>query len=424
MTAAAVASAALPVSIPGYSLPAEYYLDPDVFALDLEQVFATTWLLVGAVAELPNAGDTLAWSVGRDSVLLTRDESGQISAHHNVCRHRGSRLRPDGGGSVRAVVCPYHQWTYGLDGALLAAPHMGTDFVRGKFGLQPVHLREMCGLLFVCFGEVAPPFDDALAAVAPQLGPHRLDHTKVAARCHYTVAANWKMLVENNRECYHCRINHPEFCQSNYDVGGSGDTRRSAAYAATLAEHQQRWRALGLDAREVSFEGGGWFRVARLPLREGYLTESLSGRLVAPVLGDLMGTDVGSLRFITLPNSWSHANADYAMTTRLTPRRADCTDVDVTFLVRDDAVEGEDYDVDELTAVWIATSEQDWALCEQNYAGVQSRGYLPGPLSPVTEGSVAAFHQWYARSLAEPKGSGRGAHGSEGERRLQTDERT
>lgn len=395
-----VAQAKPPTRTPGYSLPQAYYVDPDIFALELEQVFATRWLFVGAASELPNAGDTLAWSVGRDSVLLIRDESGRITAHHNVCRHRGCRLQPDGRTSVRAVVCPYHQWTYGLNGALRGAPHMGADLARDELALRPVALKELCGLLFVCFAEGAPTFDDALAAVEPQLAPHGLERTKVAARCHYTVAANWKMLVENNRECYHCRVNHPEFCQSNYDVGGSGDTRRSTGYDATLAEHQGRWRKQGLAPVDVSFEGpDGWFRVARLPLKDGYLTESLSGRLVAPVLGDLASTDVGSLRLITLPNSWSHANADYAMTTRLTPVRADCTDVDVTFFVRDDAVEGKDYDVAELTAVWIATSEQDWVLCEQNYAGVQSRGYLPGPLSPITEGSVDAFHQWYERSL-------------------------
>ncbi len=400
MTATALAG--LPARTPGYSLPRDCYVDPDIFTLDLDRVFASSWLLVGAAAELPHAGDTLAWSVGSDSVLLTRDEQGRVRAHHNVCRHRGCRLRPDGHGSVRAVVCPYHQWTYGLDGALRGAPHMGPDLARAELGLRPVHLRELAGLLFVCFAEVPPPFDEAVTAVEPQLGPHHLERTKVAAGCHYTVAANWKMLVENNRECYHCRVNHPEFCQSNYDVGGSGDVRRNSGYDAALREHHVRWRAQGLAPREVSFENDGWFRVARLPLRDGYVTESLSGRLVAPVLGDLESADVGSLRLITLPNSWSHANADYAMTTRLTPVSADRTDVDVTFFVRDDAVEGEDYDRDELTAVWVATSEQDWSLCEQNFAGVRSRGYLPGPLSPVTEGSVDTFHRWYERALGAP----------------------
>jgi Rieske 2Fe-2S family protein len=390
----------------GYSLGQEYYVGDDVFDLDMERVFASSWLLVGSVAELPAPGDLLTWSVGRDSVLLVSDEDGRIGAYHNVCRHRGSRLRVDGAGSARVVVCPYHQWAYGLDGTLRGAPHMGGDLARDGLGLRPVHLRELAGLLFVCFADSPPPFDDAVAAVEPQLGPHQLARTRVAARYHYDVAANWKMLVENNRECYHCRVNHPEFCQSNYDLGGSGDTRTSARYTAALAARRLAWEAQGLSPVDVSFDRGGWFRVARLPLRDGYRTESLSGRLVAPVLGDLAGDDVGSLRVISLPNSWSHANADYAMTTRLTPIAPGRTAVDVTFLVRDDAVEGADYDLAELTTVWVATSEQDWALCERNHLGVRSRGYVPGPLSPVTEGSVQAFHEWYQRVLTGSTGPG------------------
>lgn len=387
-------------ALAGYTLPQDYYRAPDIFERDLERVFARHWLFVGAEAELPHPGDTLTWSVGVDSVLVSRADDGSLRAHHNVCRHRGCRLKPDGASTARVVVCPYHQWTYGMDGSLRGAPHMGPDLDRAALALRPVHLRSLSGLLFVCFGDVPPPFDDAVAAIEPQLRPHQLTHTRVAARRRWTVTANWKQLVENNRECYHCRANHPEFCQSNYDVGGAGDSRANRAYQFTLGEHRRRWAAQGLAPRDISFDDNGWFRVARLPLKEGYVTESLSGRLVAPMLGTVPGTDVGSLRVITLPNSWSHANADYAMTTRLTPRHVDTTDVDITFLVREDAVEGVDYDVDELTAVWIATSEQDWELCEQNYAGVSSRGYVPGPLSPVTEGSVAVFHEWYRYALA------------------------
>ncbi|HZI97864.1 MAG TPA: aromatic ring-hydroxylating dioxygenase subunit alpha [Actinomycetales bacterium] len=388
-------------TVPGFSLPQEYYVGDEAYELDMEVVFASNWLFVASVAELARPGDVLTWTVGRDSVLLVRADDGTVGAYHNVCRHRGSRLRPDGEASVRTVVCPYHQWTYGLDGSLRGAPHMGAGHRRDGLGLRPVHVRELAGLLFVCFADTPPAFDEAVAAVQPQLGPHQLDGTRVAARFSYDVAANWKMLVENNRECYHCRVNHPEFCQSNYDLGGAGDTRTSSRYEATLAAHRRRWQAQGLAPHDVSFDDGGWFRVARLPLRDGYATESLTGRLVAPALGDLDPSDVGSLRVISLPNSWSHANADYAMTTRLTPTAPGRTTVDVTFCVRAEAVEGADYDVDELTAVWVATSEQDWLLCEQNYAGVRSRGYVPGPLSPVTEGSVRSFHEWYERALAD-----------------------
>ncbi|MEP6695440.1 MAG: aromatic ring-hydroxylating dioxygenase subunit alpha [Pseudonocardiales bacterium] len=384
---------------PGYSLPRDFYVADDVFALDLERVFRANWLFVAAAAELPLPGDILTWSIGTESVLLMRDLDGSLSAHHNVCRHRGCRLRPDGPAAARAVVCPYHQWCYGLDGALRAAPHMGPGFDVAGLALRPVHLRDLGGLLFVCFADEPPPFGQADAVVRPQLRLHEVERTRVAARQHYRVQANWKLLVENNRECYHCRANHPEFCLSNFDVGAAGDVRRSTAFDAALGERWSQWVDHGLAPRESNFEDGGFFRVARLPLRPGYVTESLTGRLIAPVLGRLPSTDVGSLRLITLPNSWTHVNADYAVTTRLTPDAADCTDVDVVFLVREDAVEGLDYDVADLTAVWRVTSEQDWSLCEQSEAGIRSTGYVPGPLSPVTEGSVAAFHEWYLRAL-------------------------
>lgn len=384
----------------GYALAQDYYVANDVFDLDLERVFAANWLLVAAASELPAPGDMLTWSVGRDSVVLTRGDDGAVRAHHNVCRHRGCRLLPDGARSSRVLVCPYHQWTYALDGGLRGAPHMGSEVDRDRLSLRRAHLRDLGGLLFVCFAEDPPSFDDAAAVIEPQLRLHELERTRVAIRQHYTVRANWKTLVENNRECYHCRANHPEFCLTNYDFGIPGDSRSSTRYEATLAEHHQRWADQGLAPREVSFADDGWFRIARLPLREGFQTESLSGELVAPLLGRLPGPGVGSLRLITLPNSWTHVDADYAVTTRLTPRSPDCTDVDITFLVRQDAVEGQDYRVEDLTAVLGSTSEQDWVLCEQNAAGIRSRAYVPGPLSPVTEGSVRTFHEWYQRALA------------------------
>jgi Rieske 2Fe-2S family protein len=385
----------------GCSLLQDYYVADDVFQLDLERVFATSWLLVAAASELPAPGDLLTYSVGRDSVVLTRTADGEIRGFHNVCRHRGCRLLPDGPCSaVRVLICPYHSWAYHLDGSLRGAPQMGPGLPHETLSLRPVHLQNLGGLLFVCFADEPPPFEDVAAAVEPQLRLHELERSKVAVRQHYTVRANWKTLVENNRECYHCRVNHPEFCLTNYELGIPGDTRTDARYEAALAEHHRRWVAQGLEPQEVSFVDGGSFRVARLPLLDGFVTESLTGELIAPLLGRLPSSDVGSLRLITLPNSWSHVDADYAVTTRLTPISADSTDVDITFLVREDAVEGRDYQVADLTAVLGATSEQDWVLCEQNAAGIRSRGYLPGPLSPVTEGSVQVFHDWYERALS------------------------
>ncbi|MGI8754244.1 MAG: aromatic ring-hydroxylating oxygenase subunit alpha [Acidimicrobiales bacterium] len=384
----------------GEALPQNYYVDDAVFAAELEAVLGAGWLFAGHTCELPEAGDFLVVDVGPESIIVNRDQSGALAAHHNVCRHRGSRLTPDARGHVRAFVCPYHQWAYALDGSLRSARLMGPDFCTEGYGLVPVALAEVAGLLFVSLAPDPPPFAPAAAAIGPQLAPHRLERARVARRDHYRVRANWKTIVENNRECYHCRGSHPELCLSNFDLGTHGDARRRTDYDDAVAAAYRRWEDDGLAPREVTFPGGSWYRASRLPLKGGYRTESLDGAPVAPPMGALAGTDPGSLRLVGLPTMWGHANLDYSVTTRLTPIDPATTDIDVTFLVDGAARDGVDYDPDALSAVWRATCEQDWQLCENNYAGIRSRAYRPGPLSPVVENSVDAFLDWYLALLA------------------------
>jgi Rieske 2Fe-2S family protein len=390
-----------------WTLPQSAYTDPDVFADDLEHVFARGWTFAGHSCEL-GPGDWFRVTLGRDQVIVVRDQDGTLHAHHDVCAHRGSRVTTTERGTAKAFVCPYHQWVYGLDGCLRSARLMGENFWNedstpiGGVRLAPVAVRETAGLVFVCPAASspaeAPAFDGFAEAAERHLGPHGLADARIVARHRYRVAANWKTLVENNRECYHCRGSHPEFSLSNFEHGTHGDVRPNPRYDSALATARARWDARGLATDEVSFPGGSWYRFTRLPLREGFTTETLDGRMVAPVMGTLRDEDVGSLRVVGLPNLWAHANADYAMTTRLTPIDAGTTDVEVCFLV-DARAELAEVDVEAVTAVWRATSEQDWALCEAAYAGVASRGYRPGPLSPVVEESVASFLDWYAARL-------------------------
>jgi Rieske 2Fe-2S family protein len=385
----------------GWTLPATYYVDDDVFAAELDAVFRPGWLFAGHSCELTEPGDFLTFTLGNDSVIIVRDETGQLRAHHNVCRHRGSRICAEPRGQVKAFVCPYHQWVYGLDGELRSARLMGADFDASQYRLGPAAVREAAGLVFVCVADgPAPDFDAAAAAITAQLGPHDWDHARVVRRAHYRVEANWKTLVENNRECYHCRGSHPEFLQSNFEYGSHGDPRRSETYEKTLAESYERWGADGLQPDEVNFPDGAWYRIARLPLRDGFRTETTDGEPVAPPMGSV-GEEPGSLRIITLPTMWAHANLDYAVTTRLTPVSPSCTEVDVCFLV-DARTRDEDVDLDRLVEVWTATSEQDWQLCEANYAGICSPAYRPGPLSQVVEASVEHFLGWYLERLEQP----------------------
>jgi len=389
----------LAAHVPGTTLPQAFYVDPDVFQEDLERIFLRSWLFAGHSCEVAEPGDFFTFAIGDESLIVVRDQAGTVHAHFNVCRHRGSRLTYEACGQARALVCPYHQWAYALDGRLAGTRLMGAGFDKDAYPLGSAHVRELAGLLFVCLATDPPPFEPAAAAIAPQLLPHGLDRGRVLTRHSFVVEANWKVLVENNRECYHCRVTHPEFSTANYDLGLDGDGRADDAHRALLEAAYGRWRGMGLAPREVSFPGGSWYRVSRLPLREGFRTETLDGELAAPVLGRLGELDdpwPGSLRIIGLPNLWAHVNCDHAVTTRLLPLAPGRTQVDVCFLVHGDPA---DCDADRLTRVSLATFEQDRALCEATYAGIRSRAYRPGPLSPVVENSVDSFLRWYLSSL-------------------------
>lgn len=382
------------------TLPQVFYTDEEVFAAEMRNIFQTQWLFVGHSCEVREPGDYFTVSIGTESLIIIRESRDTLKAYFNLCRHRGSRLTNETKGCARSLVCPYHGWTYGLDGHLKAARFMGDNFEPKDYPLYCAQLRELCGLVFICLSFKPPDFEAALKAIAPQLSPHRLEKAKVAGRDRYVVNANWKTILENNRECYHCQVAHPEFISANYDAGLPGDNRGSnSRFQQELAKAYQFWKSMGLNPHEVSFPNGAWFRVSRFPLKDGFVTESLDGQLTAPLMGDLPSEQVGSLRLIGLPNFWAHANADYTMTTRVIPINAHQTQIEVAFLVDEDAIEGIDYELEKVVAIWQATSEQDWMLCENNYAGICSSVYQPGQLSPIIESSVVSFLDWYIRKL-------------------------
>lgn len=386
---------------PGMTLPQGFYTDQTIFETEMQAIFCTQWLFAGHSCDVAQPGQYFTLPIGRESVIVIRDRDGTLRAHFNVCRHRGSKLAWHDRGWVKTLVCPYHGWVYQLDGTLQAARFM-EDFTCDEYPLVSAAIREVAGLIFVCLSPQPPDFVMPAAAIAPQLLPHQLEQAKVIVRDRYRVHANWKTILENNRECYHCQVAHPEFMLANYDAGLPGDDRNgNTRFQQTRAAAYQRWQTLGLSPHEVSFPNGSWFRITRLPLRDGFLTESLHGRLTAPPMVDVPDLDVGSLRLVGMPNFWGHANVDYTMTTQVIPISAHETQIDVAFLVRQDAVEGIDYAVDDVAAVWRATSAQDWQICEHNYAGICSSAYRPGRLSASMEASVTEFINWYLRQMTD-----------------------
>lgn len=385
----------------GRSLPGRAYVDERLYQLDLEHVFFRHWLFAGHSCDIPRPGDYFVFDIAGESLIILRDDDGKIRACANVCRHRGSKLCTDESGHARRIVCPYHQWSYRLDGTLAAARSMGDQFDPAAYTLRRVAVRDVAGLLFVCLADAPPQFEDACSTIIPQIRLNALERARTACRFDYTIRANWKIIVENNRECYHCQAGHPEFCRSNYDVGLNGDRRSHPEYEQALARGRAEWTRMGLAPRDASFPNGAPYRVARFPLKDGFLTESLDGQRVAPLMGDIPAAATGSLRIVTLPNAWIHFNCDYVVTTRLIPCRPESSRARVTFLVDGNARPGIDFDPDNVAAVWRATSEQDWRLCEQTQAGVRSRFYEPGPLSTLAENSVAAFLDWYLAQLLQ-----------------------
>mgnify|MGYP002041590496 FL=1 len=167
--------------VPGYSLEAPFYTSEEVFAADMEAVFETTWLFVGVEPDVPEPGDVMTVDIGRNSILIVRDDDMNVRAYHNVCRHRGARLVLEEKATVGNLVCRYHSWTYNLDGDLIHAEHMGEGFDRSGHGLKPVHIRSLEGLIFICLADEPPADFDAMADVmGPYLAPHNLRDTRIA----------------------------------------------------------------------------------------------------------------------------------------------------------------------------------------------------------------------------------------------------
>lgn len=391
----------------GFSLPGEFYWHPAVHRLDIERIWHRHWLFAVPGCQLPHPGNYRTLHVGGEPILLVRGEDGQVRAFGNVCRHRGTILCSEEAGHVGRITCPYHRWSYGLDGRLLSSPGMIEMAEGAEANLLPVATREVAGLVYICLADTPPDFRHAERMIAPELGLHGLAGAKVAHVIDYTIRANWKVVFENNRECYHCQANHPEFCAATYDV-----LRDQPALQRELAErlHQvgRNREAAGLPAGALNYSSdmnGSWYRANRTPLRQGFVTESLDGKPVAPLLGSFRQHDVGVCRVTTFPNFWCHACCDHAVMTQLLPLNEQTTQARVSWLVHADAVAGVDYTLERLLPFWQRTSEQDWPLCERQQEGVSSRFYQPGRYSANLEANVAHFVAWYLAALrCEPPG--------------------
>ncbi|MBP6735966.1 MAG: aromatic ring-hydroxylating dioxygenase subunit alpha [Rhodobacteraceae bacterium] len=384
---------------PNQSLSRDLYCDDGVYQADLAQVFYREWLFALPAAALDKTGSYQTLQIGAYPVVVIRGADGRIRAFHNVCRHRGQRLCSKVTGATPKLVCPYHQWTYDLDGKLLFARDMGPDFDPAAHGLKKVHCVDLGGMVFVCLAEVPPPIADLAGKLTSHLAPSGLADSKVAFTSSIVEKGNWKLVIENNRECYHCGGSHPSLCRTFSDNPKIGAMDGPHSASPEILSHWERCEAAGLPSRFTHHPEFQW-RLARIPLLNNAESYTMTTKAaVARRMGKMPFNDAGSLLFYHYPNTWNHFLGDHAITFRVLPISATETEVTTTWLVHKDAVEGVDYDLKTLTEVWMATNDEDRIVVEENQKGILSPAYEPGPYSPIQEEGVIQFVDWYCNLM-------------------------
>ena len=354
------------------TLPQRYFVSPEVFVEERETIFSAQWVLVGHQSQVERAGDFFVREVAGESLIVARDREERIRGFYNVCRHRGTRLCEEQSGHSTTIQCPYHAWTYGLDGKLVGAPHMDAvkDFAKSDYSLHAVHLALWEGFIFVNLAEKPPPLEEVFAPLLGKFTHWNLPQLRSARRIEYDVRANWKLIFENYSECYHCPGVHPALQKlTPYD----------------LAEN---------DLCEGPFLGG------YMPITKGH-SLTMSGNACALSVGDISGEDHARVFYYSIfPNMLLSVHPDYVMVHQLWPQAPERTLILCDWFFHPEAATVTDpaYQPDDAIDFWDMTNKQDWHVCELSQQGIASRMYRPGPYSP-RESIPAAWDREYLRHV-------------------------
>lgn len=364
-----------------HTLGGQAYTDPAYFSAEQATIFEQMWFCAALVADLPNAGSFRTVEVGRESVLVVRGRDGVVRAFLNSCRHRGARVCTESEGRVRRnLQCSYHAWTYGLDGKLVAAPNLADlgDIDRTAYGLIGVSAREWLGYVWVCLAEHPPSFDESVqGAVTARLGDdesigrYEIERLSLGRRERYDVAANWKLIIENFMECYHCATIHPELTE-------------------VLPEF-----ADGLAAQYYVGHGAQFGDDV-----EGFTVDGSAG------VGDLPGLSESQDRryyAITVrPQVFINLVPDHVIVHRMYPTAVNRTVVDCDWLYRPEVL-ASGVDLDKSVELFHRVNLQDFQACERTQPGMASRAYRRGGVLVPAEHHISEFHDW-VRTIAGPTG--------------------
>jgi Rieske 2Fe-2S family protein len=358
-----------PSSNSAKSLPQEYFVSPKIFTEEQKRIFAKEWLLVGHQSQISKAGDYFLATVSEESIIVIRDSKLAIRAFFNVCRHRGTRLKEDSCGHSATIQCPYHAWTYGLDGQLVGAPHMAEvpGFDKADYSLNPVNLGIWEGFIFVNLEQNPRPLEEWFAPLNGKFSHWNLSLLRSAKRIEYDVRANWKLMFENYSECYHCPGVHPQLQKvSPYDS----------------AEN---------DLHEGPFLGGFMKINAGKSL-------TVTGNACASFVGKIENLQQ-VFYYSIFPNMLLSLHPEYAMVHQLWPQSPDRTLIYCDWLFHPEAFPRKEFNPGDAIDFWDLTNKQDWHMCELSQKGISSRAYEPGPYSS-RESIPAAWDREYLRHLS------------------------
>jgi phenylpropionate dioxygenase-like ring-hydroxylating dioxygenase large terminal subunit len=337
------------------TLPARYYTDPAHFQLEMERIHFDMWLCAGRTEQVAAPGRYFLRQVGNASVVVLAGEDGGVSAFHNVCRHRGTRLcNADEGQLPGRIQCPYHAWTYGLDGHLISAPHMEkvAGFAEGDYPLSPVATAIWDGHIFINLSASPTPLGAQLGQLPPRFAPYRMNELRMVRRVVYDVKANWKLIVQNYNECLHCPIIHPMLNQMHHYLG--------AANAPSTE----------------TYCGGA------MGFKDGVETLSVDGKRRRKLLPGLEGDDRSLVNYYAVyPNLLLTLHPDYMLTITIWPQSPGETRLIGEWHFHPDEIAAPGFVCEDALEFWDRTNREDWTISERSYAGISSRGYTPGPYS-------------------------------------------
>ena len=382
-----------------WSLDQRFYKDESIFDLEKRHIFYDSWIFIGHESQIPNKGDYFVYKLLDEEIIVLRNKENEVKAFFNVCRHRGSRICLEKSGNTSRFSCPYHSWTYNLDGKLLAAKSLREGIDKSTLGLHTCNIASVSGMLLINLSDNPQSLENLQSDLKEPFEMFGFEDLKVAAHKNYPIASNWKLAVENYQECYHCAPAHPE-----YSLSHSLKIEDEPGFDEAQEKMMKDLESCGLKEFEVNKDFSNkdpnqeQYAYSRYALFDGYMTGSKDGKPLAPLLGDIKEFNQGCSDFNIGPVSYFLAYCDHVVGYIFTPISQNQCQCDIYWLVNKDAEEGKDYDKEKLMWLWDVTTYADETIIVNNQKGVNSIKYQSGPYTDK-EQSTRRFIKWYLSEL-------------------------